>query len=259
MARVQDKVVLVTGAGRGIGEADVLLLAKEGARVIATDIGPEAGEKLASAGIEYRQHDVRDEQSWSRLIDQVVNDYGQLDVLVNNAGVVHLGDPVNFNLDEWRHMSEVNIEGTMLGCKYAIPAMQASGGGSIINLSSVAARAGLFFYAGYCASKGAVAAYTKSVAVYCAANKLNIRCNSIHPGGIDTPINASMDEEYAEKAKTMDTPPQFMSAEGSGMRMGEPDDIAYAVVYLASEESKFMSGSEIFIDNTATVTAGVVS
>jgi len=259
MGRVQDKVVIVTGAGRGIGEADVLLLAKEGAKVIATDIGAQASDSFKKHGIAYVQHDVRDESSWAALLDKVMTDYGRLDVLINNAGVIHLGDPVNFDLDEWRHMSSVNIEGTMLGCKYAIEAMGQSGGGSIVNLSSVAAKAGLYFYAGYCASKGAIAAYTKSVAVYCAQNKLNIRCNSVHPGGIDTPINAGMEAEFAEKSKTMATPPLFLSAEGSGMRMGEPNDIAYAVVYLASDESKFMSGSEIFVDNTATVTAGVVS
>jgi 3(or 17)beta-hydroxysteroid dehydrogenase len=260
MARVQGKVAIVTGAARGLGYADALLLAREGARVIATDIDPAGGAALAAAGIEFRGHDVRDEASWKELVARVVRDHGRLDVLVNNAGVVHVGDPLNFDIAEWRHMSEVNIEGVMLGCKHALPAMIDSGGGSIINISSISAHTGLYFYGGYCASKGAVASYSRAVAVYCAQNRLGIRCNSIHPGGIDTPINAGLAAEFAERLPTMRVPPQSpVSADGPQMRMGEPDDIAWAVVYLASDESKFMSGSEMRIDNTASVTAAVVS
>ena len=137
--------------------------------------------------------------------------------------------------------------------------MITSGGGSIINISSISARSGLYFYGGYCASKAAVAAYSRAVAVYCAQNKLNIRCNSIHPGGIDTPINEGITTELEARIPTMRLPPQSpVSAESPQMRMGAPNDIAYAVVYLASDESGFMSGTEIFVDNTASVTAAVV-
>ncbi len=259
MGRVDGKVVIVTGARRGLGYADALLLAQEGARVIATDIDPQAAPSLAAKGIEFIEHDVRDEAGWKALVERIVRDYGRLDVLVNNAGVVHVGDPVNFDLEEWRHMCGVNVEGVMLGCKYALPAMIESGGGSIINISSISAHTGLYFYGGYCASKGAVASYSRAVAVYCAQNKLGIRCNSIHPGGMDTPINASLAQEFEERLSTMRIPPQSpVSADGPQMRMGEPNDIAWAVVYLASDESKFMSGSEIRIDNTASVTAAVV-
>ena len=260
MGRVQGKVAIVTGAARGLGYADAVLLAREGARVIATDIHQAGGAALAAAGIEFRGHDVRDEGSWKELVAHVVRDHGRVDVLVNNAGVVHVGDPINFDIAEWRHMSEVNIEGVMLGCKHVLPAMIDSGGGSIINISSISAHTGLYFYGGYCASKGAVASYSRAVAVYCAQNRLGIRCNSIHPGGIDTPINAGLAAEFAERLPTMRVPPQSpVSADGPQMRMGEPDDIAWAVVYLASDESKFMSGSEMRIDNTASVTAAVVS
>jgi 3(or 17)beta-hydroxysteroid dehydrogenase len=227
--------------------------------VIATDIDPAGSEGLAAAGIGFRQHDVRDEASWKELVARVVREHGRLDVLVNNAGVVHVGDPVNFDIAEWRHMAEVNIEGVMLGCKYALPPMIERRSGSIINISSISAHTGLYFYGGYCASKGAVASYSRAVAVYCAQNQLGIRCNSIHPGGIDTPINVGLAEQFAERLPTMRVPPRSpVSADGPQMRMGEPDDIAWAVVYLASDESKFMSGSEMRIDNTASVTAAVV-
>ncbi len=147
----------------------------------------------------------------------------------------------------------------MLGCKHALPPMIERRSGSIINISSISAHTGLYFYGGYCASKGAVASYSRAVAVYCAQNKLGIRCNSIHPGGIDTPINGVLAAEFAERLPSMRLPPQSpVSPDGPQMRMGEPDDIAWAVVYLASDESKFMSGSEIRIDNTASVTAAVV-
>ena len=259
MDRVKDKVILVTGASRGLGAADARLLASEGGKVIATGIPNSDFGELEKLGIDCRALDVRDEQAWRTTVAAIVSDYGRLDVLVNNAGVAHVGDPVNFDLEEWRHMCAVNIEGTMLGCKYALPVMTDQGSGSIINISSISAHTGLYFYAGYCASKGAVASYTRAVAVYCAQNKLGIRCNSIHPGGIDTPINDDLAAEFASKIDSMRLPPQSpVSADGPQMRMGVPNDIAWAVVYLASDESAFMNGSEMRIDNTASVTAAVV-
>lgn len=259
MNRVKGKVVLVTGATRGLGFADARMLAEEGATVVATDISEAGFGELTARGIDCRLQDVRDEQAWQHTVASIEKRYGRLDVLVNNAGVAHVGDPVNFDLAEWRHMCEVNIEGMMLGCKYGLQAMIRSGGGSIINISSIAAKSGLYFYGGYCASKGAVAAYSRAVAVYAAQNKLAIRCNSIHPGGIDTPLNDDLGAEFAVKISSMRLPPQSpVSADGPKMRMGVPNDIAYAVVYLASDESAFMSGSEILIDNTSSVTAAVV-
>jgi 3(or 17)beta-hydroxysteroid dehydrogenase len=259
--RVQGKVAIVTGAARGIGRADALKLAAEGARVVATDIDERDGPALADehAGIEFLRHDVRDDAQWQRVVEHTVRRHGRLDVLVNNAGVIHVGDPLTSDVDEWRHMFAVNVDGMMYGCRHAIPAMIEAGGGSIINMSSIAARSGLYFFAGYCATKGAIASYTKSVAVYCAQNRLNIRCNSIHPGGIDTPINAGIEAEFARKMSRMRIPPHSpVSADAPKMRYGEPNDIAYAVVYLASDESKFMNGSELYIENTSTITAAVV-
>ena len=261
MNRVAGKVAIVTGGVRGIGRADALLLAQEGARVIVTDVDETGGRALAAAGgIEFVRHDVRDAAGWDALVKDVVRRHGRLDVLVNNAGVIHVGDPLTSDSEEWRHMFGVNVDGMMLGCKYAIPAMIDSGGGSIINMSSIAAKSGLYFYAGYCATKGAIAAYTKAVAVYCAQNRLHIRCNSIHPGGIDTPINAGLEAELATRMAGMRLPPQSaVSADSPKMRLGEPNDIGYAVVYLASDESKFMSGAELYIDNTSTITAAIVA
>lgn len=260
MGRVKDKVIIVTGAGSGLGLADACLLAREGAKVLATDISDAGAASLAAAGVEFRIQDVREESAWQDLVAHVVARYGRLDVLVNNAGVIHVGDPENFDLQEWRHMCAVNVEGVMLGCKYALPAMIAGGGGSIINISSIAAKSGLYFYGGYCASKAAVAAYSRAVAVYCAQNRLGIRCNSIHPGGIDTPINEGIAAELEQRMPSMRLPPQSpVSPDGPQMRMGVPDDVAYAVLYLASDESAFMSGSELYLDNTASITAAVVA
>ncbi len=261
MNRVAGKVAIVTGGARGIGRADALLLVQEGARVVVADIDEQGGRAVAASapGIEFVHHDVRDEAAWAKLVQATVRRYGRLDILVNNAGVIHVGDPLTSDRAETRHMFEVNVDGTMLGCKYAIPAMIESGGGSIVNMSSIASSSGLYFFAGYCATKGAIAAYTKVVAVYCAQNRLNIRCNSIHPGGIDTPMNTGLESEFATKIATMRLPPNSpVSADAPKMRYGEPNDIAYAVVYLASDESKFTNGAEFFIDNTSTITAAVV-
>ena len=260
MNRVAGKVAIVTGAARGLGRADALLLAQEGAKVIATDVDVEQGRSLRSVpGIEFLELDVREDADWKRVVDHTVQKHGRLDVLVNNAGVIHWGDPVELDMDEWRHMFAVNVDGTMLGCRHALPHMIAGGGGSIINISSIAAKSGLYFYAGYCATKGAIASYTKSVAVYCAQNRLGIRCNSIHPGGIDTPINAHLAAEAPAKLPKMRIPPNSpLSADAPQMRFGEPNDIGWMVVYLASDESKFTNGAEIYIDNTSTITAAAV-
>jgi 3(or 17)beta-hydroxysteroid dehydrogenase len=262
MNRVAGKVAIVTGGARGLGKADALMLAREGARVVVTDIDEAGGRALAASApnLEFERLDVRDEAAWERLVKQTVARHGRLDVLVNNAGVIHVGDPLTFDRAESQQQFAVNVEGMMYGCKHAIAAMIAAGGGSIINMSSIAAKSGLYFYAPYCATKGAIAAYTKAVAVYCAQNRLNIRCNSIHPGGIDTPINAGLETEFAARAAHMRLPPANpLAAEAPKMRFGVPDDIAYAVLYLASDESKFMNGSELYIENTSTITAAVVA
>jgi len=261
MKRVEGKVVIVTGGAKGIGRADVELLAADGATVILADIDEREGRAVADAnpGVHFRRHDVSDEDAWRTLVDHVVASHGGLDGIVNNAGIIHAGDPCTGTIAELRAMMAVNLEGTVLGCKYAIPAMIARGGGSIVNIASIGAVTGLYFYAGYCATKGAVAAYSRAVAVYCAQNQLNIRCNTVLPGGVDTPLNRSVAAEMAVKGPEMRMPASAPVRDDTpDMRYALPEDIAHAIVYLISEESRFMSGAEIRIDNTASITAATV-
>lgn len=261
MGRVEGKVVIVTGGAKGIGESAVRLLADEGATVVLADIDEEAGREVAGRieNVSFERHDVTVEGDWERLIAETVGRYGRLDGLVNNAGVIRVGDPCTSTLEDLRAMMAVNVEGTMLGCKNAIPAMIDAGGGSIVNMSSIGAVTGLYFYAGYCASKGAVSAYTRSVAVYCAVNKLGIRCNAILPSGVDTPLVKALEAEMAEKMPAMRIPPSApVQKDAPQMRSAMPEDIGHAVVYLISDESNFMSGAEMRIDNCAAVIAAVV-
>lgn len=261
MGRAEGKIVIVTGGAKGIGRADVQLLAAQGATVILADIDEENGRAVAASHdrILFHHHDVSDEQGWRRLIELTVSRHGGLDGLVNNAGIIHVGDPCTTVIDELRAMMAVNLEGAVLGCKYAIPAMIERGGGSIVNIASIGAVTGLYFFAGYCATKGAVAAYSRAVAVYCAQNQLNIRCNTVLPGGVDTPLNQNLAGEMAIKAPAMRMPPTAPVREDTpDMRYAEAEDIAHAVVYLISDESRFMSGGEIRIDNTASITAATV-
>lgn len=261
MNRVQGKVVLVTGAARGIGAAAVGRLQEEGATVVAADIDATEGKAIAAKhDADFYCLDVSKGSDWQQVVGQIISTHGRIDGLVNNAGVIHVGDPVSMNVDEWRRMFAVNVDGVMFGCKTVLPHMIANGQGSIVNMSSIGAGSGLYFYAGYCATKGAVAAYTKSVAVYCAQNKLNVRCNSIHPGGINTPLNVRLEAELAERASSMRIPVTSpVAPTGPKMRYGEPDDIAWLVVYLVSNESQFMNGAELDVDNSASITAAVVA
>lgn len=255
MGRVQGKVAIVTGAAKGLGEADARLLAREGATVIVTDIDEAAGRKVASElgnDSMFVKQDVVDEKGWVDLIDTVMKRYGKLHVLVNNAGIAIAADPVSTTTEQYRKTMAIHMDSTFFGCKYAIPAIAKSGGGSIINMSSIAAIDGTYMVAAYCAAKGAIRSYTKAVASYCAQKKLNIRCNSIHPAGIDTPMVRQNQRDVG--AIVADRP----APAGPTSRLGEPNDIAWLVVYLASDESKFTSGAEIVVDNTITTTPGVV-
>ncbi len=251
MGRVQDKVAIVTGAASGMGRADAIRLAEEGARVVLTDLNEADGlavaEQIGEAAL-FMRHDVSDEANWEAVIARAVEHFGRLDILVNNAGLMAMGSPVDTELSSWRKIFAVNSEGVFLGCKHALPAIEASGdGGSIINMSSVAALQGMSYIAAYSASKGAVAALTKSVALYCRERKNGVRCNSIHPDGVKTPM-------VVKVATGKDTATQeevdAMGADGS---MCEPVDIANLVLYLASDESWFMNGAELRMDNAATI------
>jgi len=234
-----------------MGRADAILLAQQGAKVVLADLndtdGQAAAEEIGENAI-YLHLDVSNEENWISVIAQTVKTFGGLDILVNNAGMMTLGNVVDTELDAYRKTNAVNNEGVFLGCKHAIPAMTRRGGGSIINMSSVAALHGMSFFAAYSASKGAVKALTKSVAMYCKEQNNGIRCNSIHPDGVKTPM-------VAKVATGKETATQEEIDEvGKLGNMCEPGDIANLVLYLASDESGFVTGAEMVIDNAATIT-----
>ena len=248
MDRVKGKVAIVTGGAGGLGKAHSLLLAKEGAKVVVTDMDEAQAERVADEinkqGGEaiFIKHDVSKEVEWSRVIRETLERFGKLDILVNNAGVNVWKKIEDTSLDEWRWLMSINLDGVFLGTKYAIGAMKMSGGGSIINISSVAGIIGTLDTSAYHASKGGVRIFTKAAALECskAGYDYNIRVNSVHPGVIKTPmVEGLMNDE--EKRKTA------LSWHPIG-RFGEPEDIAYGVLYLASDESKFITGAELVID-----------
>ena len=256
MGRLAGKVAIITGAAKGLGEADARLFAAEGAHVIVTDVDVVAGEKVAAdIGGTFSRLDVRHEAEWKALMDAVVAQHGRLDILVNNAGVVEVESPEAITEASYRFVMAVSLDGTVWGCKYAIPAMRAGGGGSIINMASIASIQGEPYVAAYCAAKGGIEAYTRAVAVYCAQGKMNIRCNSVHPSGIDTPMVRSM----ADKVAQADMPTLDDQGMGAGLNpLGVPQDIAHMVLYLATDEARFVSGQAFVIDNTASITEGVI-
>ena len=254
MGRVAGKVAIVTGGASGMGKADAHLLAAEGAKVVVADMNEADGQAVAAAigdNAVFMRLNVTDEDNWKTVIADTVEKFGRLDILVNNAGIIALGSIVDTTLESWRLVNSVNSDGVFLGCKHAIPAMAESGGGSIVNMSSVAAIHGQSFVAAYTASKGAVRALTKSIAMYCKEQKTGIRCNSIHPDGVKTPmvVKVATGKETATQ--------EDIDELGKFGNMCEPEDIANLVLYLASDESRFVNGAEMLIDNASTITPPV--
>lgn len=247
MGRVDGKVIIVTGAASGLGAADARLLTAEGASVVMTDVNVEAGEKLAAEiGAVFCEQDVSEESTWARLVAETVERFGGLDVLVNNAGIAIIADIEQTTLEIWRRTLAVHLDGTFLGCHHALPAMAASGGGSLINMSSTAALVGIAPYLAYSAAKGGIRSMTKSIAAHCRTRRNGIRCNSIHPGSIDTPmVHAALDGLGGMKPEGDRFPDEVRRSLG----LGEPQDVAQLVLFLASDESKHISGAELVIDN----------
>lgn len=251
--RLENQTALITGAARGIGEAIASLFYQEGATVILTDILDEKGEALAEALGEkafYFHLNVKNEQEWKNLSKKIVQEFGGLDVLVNNAGITGFletsgpHDVEHVDFDSWSEVMAVNLNGTMLGCKYAIEWMKKNSGGSIINISSRSGIVGIPGAAAYAASKAGIRNHTKSVALYCAEKGYNIRCNAIHPAAIMTPMWDAMLGEGEMRLKIIQ---QVESGIPLG-HFGEPEDVAYAALFLASKESKYITGIELNVD-----------
>ncbi len=245
MGRVADKVVLVTGAGSGIGRSAAKLLAAEGATVIVSDINQPGGlETVQQAGgrTRFLAHDTAQEADWKRVIDDILAREGRLNGLVNNAGIAG-PFPSTFEsetVEQWQRILSINVQGVFLGCKHGVPAMRGSGGGSIVNLSSLAAFLGTPELSAYGASKGAVRQFTKTVAIDCARKGYRVRCNSVHPGVILTPMGEGI--LPSDKAR------ERMRKHIPIGEFGAPEDIAYGILYLISDESRFVTGTELVID-----------
>ena len=232
----------MTGAASGIGRADALVLAREGARVVITDLNEDAGralEKEIGDRALFVRHDISSEDDWKAVIAAAEARFGRISGLVNNAGVLLMASIEDTTIDQWRRINSVNSEGYFLGCKHGVAAMKA-GGGSIVNMSSVAAW-GLPFAAAYSASKGAVAALTNSVAIHCRGAGYRIRCNSIHPDGVLTPMVLPMLGNPDPATVNYDADPTT--------RFCDPSDVANLVLFLISDESRFISGAQIRIAN----------
>ncbi len=243
--RVAGKVAIVTGGAKGLGEADARILISEGAQVVITDIDVERGEATAKAiGAIFMQQDVRDEQRWKEVVAATIEQFGRLDVLVNNAGIVDFTSVADSTLEKFRLVNAVMVEGTFLGCQNAIPAMANSGGGSIINVSSIAAKRGMGPIVSYTAAKGAILAMTRSIAAHCLEVKNNVRCNVIVPGTHETDM---------VRAARADLTEEQLAESAKDNSMGQPDDVGNLVLYLASDESRFINGSDILIDNGESV------
>ncbi len=269
MARLEGRIALVTGGGRGIGQAIAEAFAEEGAQIILADIlekdGPAAARKINQRHGEGRARfvrlDVTDEENWRELCARCEQDFGGLDILANNAGIYHTAPVSETTLEDWRRVMAVNVDGVFLGCKHALPLLKKRagkwrGGGAIINLSSMAGIDGAAMHSAYCSSKGAVRLMTKAVALEAAAEDPPVRVNSLHPGVVETAMGGEVVQTMIHAGRANDT----QSAAGVVAmlhplrRMGQAGEIARAAVYLAGDDAAFITGAELVIDGG--VTAG---
>lgn len=254
MGRVSGKVALVTGGASGIGRGCALTLGREGASVIVTDVqskGEETAAEIRKAGgkARFQMHDVTSEGEWNAVIEGIGKQEGRLDVLVNNAGIAVGGMVTELTLEDFRRQMAVNVDSVFLGTKASLPLMRKGKGGSIVNISSVAGLRGAPRLSAYCASKGAVRLFTKAVALECGLMKDGIRVNSVHPGIIDTPI-------WGQVIPGSNEPPDLDAISALRVpigRKGVPTDIANAVLFLASDDSSYMTGEEVVVDGGMTV------
>lgn len=242
VGRLSGKVAIITGAALGMGAAEAKLFAKEGAKVVATDIKDDVLQEVvneikANGGDAIGlKHNVISEEEWKKVIQTTIDHYGKVDILVNNAGIASPKTMAQMEMDEWNKVMDINLNGCVIGMKYVIPEMQKAGGGSLINISSIGGIVGMAGSSPYTAAKGALRSLTKSAAVEYGKDK--IRVNSVHPGIIETPMTAESFKDALPFYKTFTQLPYF----------GQPEDVAYGVLFLASEESRFMTGAELVID-----------
>ena len=250
MGRVDNKIALVTGAGTGIGRATAQRLSTEGATVIVTDINLENAQATASKLGDTSMalsHDVRESDDWDTVLQTIGDSYGRLDILVNNAGILAVGDSQTIedtDLEHWRAIQQVNVEGVYLGCQKAVQMMK-SHGGSIVNLSSIAGLLGTPHLFAYGASKGAVRQLTKSVATFCGRMGYGIRCNSVHPGVIQTQMGDAVFELGGGDAQAMKKARAKAIPAG---HLGEPEDVANCILFLASDEARYVTAAELVVD-----------
>jgi|TARA_B110000444_G_scaffold234670_1_gene245160 NAD(P)-dependent dehydrogenase (short-subunit alcohol dehydrogenase family) len=250
MERLKNKIALITGAAQGIGLATAKLFVQEGAKVLLTDINiDKANSESKSLNKIYPDqtlaldHDVTSKKDWQYAIEFIENKFGGINILVNNAGIGSLGNVENESFEKWKQVHSVDLDSVFLGCKYAIPIIKKSKSGSIINVSSISGIIASHNMAAYNSAKSGVRHLSKSIALHCARDRNNIRCNSIHPAFIDTPILDDLFKKIGHEAAVKKLSRQIPMGQ-----IGEPNDVAYGILYLASDESKFMTGAEIIID-----------
>jgi NAD(P)-dependent dehydrogenase (short-subunit alcohol dehydrogenase family) len=261
MNRVDGKVTLVSGSGQGIGAKTAEVLAEAGATVVVSDINEENGESVVAqikgAGHEavFQRLDVTQEADWKAAMERICSDFGGLDVLVNNAGVELVKPIAALTLEDWRWITAINLDGVFLGTKHGIWAMTEGStrrpkGGSIVNLSSVAGIISAPFQTAYSMTKGGVRLFTKAVAIECAALQNGIRVNSVHPGVIQTPMGEQLLKEFTALGfgANVDETRQGMVERHPIGRLGETEDVAKAILYLASDDSSFVTGAELVVD-----------
>lgn len=250
MARVKGKTALVTGAASGIGRAIAVLLAKEGAEVVVTDINEEAGlevvDEITSDGGKafFQMLNVTDEVAWTQASAAVIERCGTLDILVNNAGITERGNTEDISFSDWQEVINVNLNGVFLGTQSAIKMMKDAGGGAIINIASIEGMIGDADLSAYTASKGGVTTFTKSSALLCAREGYKIRINSVNPGVIRTALL----DAHLENFEDSEAEYQRLACKHPIGFLGSPDDVAYGVLYLASDESRFVTGTELVVD-----------
>lgn len=251
MGRVDNKMALITGGAQGLGEATANMMAREGAKVSVTDINGDGAKKVAAdINAAYGEgtafaftHDVTSPEDWKRVVQEAHDAMGGLNVLVNNAGIGSLGSVEDEDYEVFKKVQAVDVDSIFLGCKYAIPLMRDHGLGSIINISSIAGIVASGNYVAYNTAKAAVRHLSKSVALHCAKTGGQIRSNSVHPVFINTPILDGVKQMFGEEEGLAKLGRQIPLG-----KVGEPDDIAYAVLYLASDESKLVTGAELKVD-----------